>query len=264
MRPVHPSGHPACRGRNRSGGLGGQHLTSWCAHEEAPPTLQRAHARTRATGALRSHRGSGTLERPLLVYLFDPYCPWSYGYLPAVAHLLDVVDGAADLEVVNIGLHDGVTIADAAVPTQAVERSTGVEFGPGYQQALAQGDLRLSSRDAAAAVIGMTAAGPVRATEVLWAVHRAFFQDGRSLSSGATIRDAADGLGLDGAAIEVFARSARAAEMAEEDFVLARDLGARRGPSLLVSHGDRLCEFEGPGTTGAQLVEQFRSVLARP
>jgi putative protein-disulfide isomerase len=71
-------------------------------------------------------------------------------------------------------------------------------------------------------------------------------------------------LGLDGAAVEVFAGSARAAEMADEDFGLARDLGARRGPSLLVSHGDRLSELEGPGTTGDQLVEQFRSVLARP
>jgi protein-disulfide isomerase-like protein with CxxC motif len=221
----------------------------------------RSHSRT---GALRTHRGSGTLERPLLVYLFDAYCPWSYGYLPAVAHLLDQVGDEADLEVVSIGLHEGVTIAGAAVPTLAVERSTGVGFGPGYQEALAEGDLRLSSRDAAAAVIGMTAAGPGRATDVLWAVHRAFFWEGRSLSNGATVRDTANGLGLDGAAVEVFAASARAAEMAEEDFVLARDLGARRGPSLLISHGDRLCELEGPGTTGDQLVEQFRGVLARP
>jgi putative protein-disulfide isomerase len=52
--------------------------------------------------------------------------------------------------------------------------------------------------------------------------------------------------------------------MADEDFGIARDLGARRGPSLLISHGDRLCELEGPGTSGDQLVEQFRSVLARP
>jgi len=263
LRPVHPSPHAACRGRNRSGGGSGQHLTSWCAHEGASrsPAVLRSHSRY---GALRTHRGSGTLERPLLVYLFDAYCPWSYGFLPAVAHLLDEVGDDADLEVVNIGLHDDVAIADAAVPTQAVQRSTGVGFGPGYQEALAQGGLRLSSRDAAAAVIGMTAAEPGRTTDVLWATHRAFFWDGRSLSSGATVRDTANGLGLDGAAIEVFARSPRAAEMADEDFVLARDLGARRGPSLLVSHGDRLSELEGPGTTGAQLVEQFRSVLARP
>jgi putative protein-disulfide isomerase len=219
----------------------------------------RSHSRP---GGLRTHRGSGSLERPLLVYLFDPYCPWSYGYLPALAHLVHELGDSVDLEVVSTGLFHGESIAAAAAPLQAVRRATGARFGPGYELALANGVMRLDSRTAAAALIGMTTAAPGRDLEVLAAVQRAFFHDGRSLSDPGTVREVAEELGLDGPAIALFAVSPRAGELADEDFRLAHDLGARRGPSLLVSHGSHLSELEGPGTSGDQLVDQYRGVLA--
>ena len=51
-----------------------------------------------------------------MVYLFDPYCPWSYGYLPALAQLLGRVGSEVDLEVVNVGLYSDTPIADAPPP----------------------------------------------------------------------------------------------------------------------------------------------------
>lgn len=199
-----------------------------------------------------------------MVYLFDPYCPWSYGYLPALAQLLGRVGSEVDLEVVNVGLYSDTLIADAPPPMLAIQRCTGVGFGPRYRQALADGSMTLSSRDAAAAVVALLAAAPSRPIDVLWAVHRAFFWSGQSLSDPTTVARIALRLGLDAAAVELFAGSVKAAELADEDFSLARDLGARRGPTLLVSHGDQLSEFEGPGASGDHLLQQFRSVLARP
>lgn len=258
MRPAHAEPCRPCR--RRTTGPADHDLRGRCVHER----WRTGGVQERAAHGHARDRCAGTIDRPLLVYLFDPYCPWSYGYLPALTHLLDAVRDEADFEVVTIGLHDGTRIDQAPAPMRAVQRATGVGFGPGYRRALAQGEMQLRSRDAAAAVIGMTAADPGRVPDVLWAVHRAFFWAGRSLSDGPTVAQTAQRLGLDGAAIEVFASSPRAAQMAEEDFHLARDLGARRGPTLLVSHGDRLCELEGPGTSGQHLVEQFRGVLARP
>lgn len=241
-------------------------LSSWCAHDSrslhrgassAEPWRLRLGSAFRATGAV-AHQS----ERPLLVYLHDPYCPWSYGYLPSVRTLLGHIGHEVDLEVVNIGLFHGESVAAAATPMEAVRRSTGAKFGPGYELTLHDATLSLDSRLAAAAVIGLTSAAPRRELEVLEALQRAFFWDGRSLSDPSTVRDIADELGLDGPAVELFAGSSRAAELADEDIRLAHDLGARRGPMLLVSHGNQLDELEGPGTSGEQLLDEYQSVLA--
>lgn len=241
-------------------------LSSWCAHDSrslhrgassAEPWRLRLGSAFRATGAV-AHQS----ERPLLVYLHDPYCPWSYGYLPSVRTLLGHIGHEVDLEVVNIGLFHGESVAAAATPMEAVRRSTGAKFGPGYELTLHDATLSLDSRLAAAAVIGLTSAAPRRELEVLEALQRAFFWDGRSLSDPSTVRDIADELGLDGPAVELFAGSSRAAELADEDIRLAHDLGARRGPMLLVSHGHQLDELEGPGTSGEQLLDEYQSVLA--
>ena len=71
-------------------------------------------------------------------------------------------------------------------------------------------------------------------------------------------------LGLDGPAIEIFAGSPRARELATEDFELAHDLALGGGPLLLASRGEHVFEFDGPGATGDRLVDQFRTVLTRP
>lgn len=269
-----PDRHPSVRrlsnpphDRARSA-LGAHGLSSWCAHESRSldhrtGTTEPWRARL-GSAFRRTRQGARGPERPLLVYLHDPYCPWSYGYLPAVSELVDVLGHEVDLEVVSIGLFNGESVTAAASPMAAVRRATGATFGPGYELALADATLTLDSRAAAAAVIGLTSAAPSRELEVLAAAQRAFFWDGRSLSDPATARQVADDLGLDGPAVEVFAGSDRAAELADDDILLAHDLGARRGPMLLVSHGHHLAELEGPGTSGEQLVEQFRSVLARP
>lgn len=273
--PRHPSPrHPTERlterptDRHLHGVRSAASVSSWCAHES-----RSLEHRTGATAAWQTRLGSAfrrsaqstrTPQRPLLVYLHDPYCPWSYGYLPAVAELVGQVGSEVDLEVVNIGLFHGESVTAAATPMTAVRRATGATFGPGYELALVNATLTLDSRAAAAAVISLASAAPTRELEVLAATQRAFFWDGRSLSDPATVRAVADELGLDGPAVEVFAGSTRAAELADEDFTLARDLGARRGPMLLVSHGHHLSELEGPGTSGEQLVEQYQSALATP
>ena len=71
-------------------------------------------------------------------------------------------------------------------------------------------------------------------------------------------------LGLDGPAIEIFARSPRARELATEDFELAHDMDLGGGPVLLASRGEQVFEFDGPGATSDRLVDQFRTVLTRP
>ena len=203
--------------------------------------------------------------RPLLVYLFDPYCPWSYGYLPALSGLLDQVGSEADLEVVNIGLYHRTRIGSTAPPLLAVQRCTGVGFGPPYRPRARLGRDELASRDAAAAVIALVAADPGRVTQTLWAVHRALFWWGRSLSrSPGRPPGSRDGSASTRTPWSCSRGPSAPAPSPTRTSALARDLGARRGPTLLVSHGDQLCEFEGPGRRAASTCWSSSGACCRP
>ena len=241
MRPAHAEPCRSCR--RRTAGPADHDLRGRCLHER----WRTGGVQERAAHGHARDRCAGTIDRPLLVYLFDPYCPWSYGYLPALTHLLDAVRDEADVEVVTIGLHDGTRIDQAPAPMRAVQRATGVGFGPGYRRALSEGEMQLRSRDAAAAVIGMTAADPGRVPDVLWAVHRAFFWAGRSLSDGATVAQTAAATRARRCRDRGLRRPRRARRRWPRRTSTWRATSARRGPTLLVSHGDRLFEFEGPG-----------------
>ena len=154
MRPAHAEPWRSCR--RRTAGPADHDLRGRCLHER----WRTGGVQERAAHGHARDRCAGTIDRPLLVYLFDPYCPWSYGYLPALTHLLDAVRDEADVEVVTIGLHDGTRIDQAPAPMRAVQRATGVGFGPGYRRALSEGEMQLRSRDAAAATrSGVHAAG---------------------------------------------------------------------------------------------------------
>ena len=162
MRPAHAEPWRSCR--RRTAGPADHDLRGRCLHER----WRTGGVQERAAHGHARDRCAGTIDRPLLVYLFDPYCPWSYGYLPALTHLLDAVRDEADVEVVTIGLHDGTRIDQA--PARCRRCSAPPAWvRPRVPAGSAEGGMRLRSRDAAAAVIGMTAADPGRVPDVLWA-----------------------------------------------------------------------------------------------
>jgi DSBA-like thioredoxin domain-containing protein len=162
----------------------------------------------------------------LLVYVMDIYDPASWAYLPSVSAVLSAACTVVDVEVVQSG--------------------------------------RFATGSPAACLIALLAAGDLPVSTVLGAVQHQYFERGLPLDSPGVVGAIADDLGLDGPAIEIFARSPRARELASEDFALAHDLDLGGGPVLLASRGEQVFEFDGPGATGDRLVDQFRTVLTRP
>jgi putative protein-disulfide isomerase len=201
----------------------------------------------------------------MLVYVLDVYDPWSWAYLPSVAPVLEAARPLVDVELVNAGRYAGQPVSALAPHVEAVRKRTGTRFGKGFLQALDRGELTLDSTRAAACLIGLLAADERRHIgDVLWAVQRELFVHGRTIETPGVLARVAGELGLDGAALEVFATSDRAREMAHEDFGVAVDLAPDLGPLMLVSHGGTVFEFDCLGAGGDRLVDQFRSVLARP
>jgi hypothetical protein len=162
----------------------------------------------------------------LLVYVMDIYDPASWGYLPSVSAVLSAACSLVDVEVVQSG--------------------------------------RYAASSPAACLIALLAAGELPVSTVLGAVQHEYFVGGRPLDAPGVLGSIAAGLGLDGPAIELFAASERARELASEDFELAQDFDLGGGPLLIASRGEQIFEFDGPGATGDRLVDQFRTVLTRP
>jgi predicted DsbA family dithiol-disulfide isomerase len=156
----------------------------------------------------------------------DIYDPASWDYLPSVSAVLSAACSLVDVEVVQSG--------------------------------------RFATGSPAACLIALLAAAELPVSTVLGAVQHQYFVGGLPLDSPGVLGSIASDLGLDGPAIEIFARSARARELASEDFELAHDLDLGGGPLLLASRGEQVFEFDGPGATGDRLVDQFRTVLTRP
>lgn len=162
----------------------------------------------------------------LLVYVMDIYDPASWAYLPSVSAVLSAACSLVDVEVVQSG--------------------------------------RYAANAPAACLIALLAAGELPVSTVLGAVQHAYFVDGRPLDAPGVLESICAGLGLDGPAIELFAASQRARELAAEDFELAQDFDLGGGPLLIASRGEQIFEFDGPGATSDRLVDQFRTVLTRP
>lgn len=162
----------------------------------------------------------------LLVYVMDIYDPASYAYLPSVSAVLSAACSLVDVEVVQSG--------------------------------------RFAAGSPAACLIALLAAGDLPVSTVLGAVQHQYFVGGQPLDAPGVLGRIATDLGLDGPAIEIFAQSPRARELASEDFELAQDLDLGGGPLLLASRGEHVFEFDGPGATSDRLVDQFRTVLTRP
>ena len=243
-------------------------LASWCS-PHPPAALASTHV-----GAPRGRRPGRSPVRPsalapsdastLLLYVMDIYDPWSYAYLPSVSAVLRAACPLVGVEVVHSNRYAAQPTSVLAAAVTEARLCSDAEFGPAFLTSLESGALSLDVEGAAAAMIALLAGGVLPVSTVLGAVQHEFFVNGRPLEAPGVLGGVAGRLGLDAPAIEVFAASARARELAREDFAVARELDIDGGPLLLASRGDRLFEFDGLGATGERLVDQFRSVLAKP
>ncbi|MCO6003869.1 DsbA family protein [Actinoallomurus purpureus] len=173
-------------------------------------------------------------------------------------------DGNADrieLRVLSGGLFSGPrALPVAAYPhipaaDQRIAIATGVAFGDGYQQVLAEGTAVMDSTDAATGLVALRRQAPGRTLELAGALQRAWYVDGRSLSDVDVHRSIAAGHGLDADAVaEAFLDPATRTE-AEGEFRELRRLGVDAYPTLLLHTPTGTHRLGGPVSSALQLTE---------
>lgn len=128
-----------------------------------------------------------------LIYVFDAYCGWSYGFARTMA---DVAHRHPDLpvEVVSGGLFLGgrrVPIRQFGYVQGAnaeITRRTGAPFGESYERLIADGEFVMDSEAAACGMAALREVGPDRAVRLAALLQEAFYLDGLSLSEVSTYR----------------------------------------------------------------------------
>jgi putative protein-disulfide isomerase len=200
-----------------------------------------------------------------LVYVFDAYCGWSYGFSRT---LLEVAARHPELpvEVVSGGLFTGgrrVPIREFGYVQGAnakISELTGAEFGEAYERLIADGSFVMDSEDAARGMAALRQAAPARVAELATALQSAFYASGQSLSSPQTYRTLAQAAGLDADAVAAAFTAPGPQAAAEADFRRAAELGVSAYPTLLAINGERAATLATGHATAAQ-VEQRLAAL---
>jgi putative protein-disulfide isomerase len=204
---------------------------------------------------------------PRVVYVFDAYCGWCYGFDPAVLAFWEANRERVPFDVVSGGLFTGArrpTLGSLGFIREAnrrVSRLTCVTFGPAFDALLDDGRLVLDSEGAAAGFAALRAEAPDRAVPLAAALQRRFYVDGESLSHPRTVAAVARAHGLDADRAVAFMTGDDGRRAAAEDFAFARSLGATSFPSLLVLAGDRGVQLPAVGTTPEALGRHLDEAL---
>ncbi|MFE7843236.1 DsbA family protein [Streptomyces sp. NPDC057474] len=200
-----------------------------------------------------------------LVYVFDAYCGWSYGFAPTLAELVRRHPGL-DVEVVSGGLFTGsrrVPVREFGYVQGAnakISELTGVSFGAGYTRLIADGSFVMDSEAAARGVAALRQAAPHRIVELTAALQSAFYADGMSLSDPATYRAVAEAAGLDPDGVADAFAAPGSATVAKADFERTAALGVDSFPTLLAIQAGRTVAV-AVGHATADEVEQRMDAL---
>ncbi len=206
-------------------------------------------------------------ENNELIYIWDAYCGWCYGFSSTLGKL-HANHPELPLSVWSGGLFTG----DNAQPIGAfphiasanarISELTGAEFGPAYGKLLKQGDAVMDSEAAAAGFTALRKLAPERSAELASAMQRAFYQDGKSLSEPDTYRGIAEQFDLDAEAVAALMNAPETAASVRNEFIRVSRLGVQGYPTLLLRKGDSLYQLGGGSTTLEVLEERLAGVLA--
>ncbi|NQE49808.1 DsbA family protein [Herbaspirillum rubrisubalbicans] len=185
----------------------------------------------------------------VLHYIHDPLCGWCYGAAPLVA---------AARAILPVQAHGGGMMAgrnrrrvdaqlrDYVMPhDHRITQMTGQTFGENYFNGLLKDtDAVFDSAPPIAAVLAVTALKDEAAgLDMLAAIQRAHYQQGRRISEPATLTELAQALEIDGATFAAELQRVEQEELAqhiEASRELLNYVGGRGFPTFVLQQGDTL------------------------
>lgn len=185
-----------------------------------------------------------------LIYAWDAYCGWCYGFSKTIRSLHEN-HPELPLTVLSGGLFIGNrTLSIGSFPhipeaNKRISQLTGVKFGPAYEELLSEGSFVLDSERAAIGFNALLSLAPDRAIYLASAMQHAFYYEGMSLSDPGTFYKIAMANNIDPDAVLKLLVDPAAVRAARADFAKVRQLGINSFPSLLLRNGNKLISLGG-------------------
>ena len=211
--------------------------------------------------------------KPLLIYCYDAYCGWCFGFSNTIKKIAVDFKDKLDTEVLSGGMimpekpvHIKVSADYIAKAYPVVEETTGVKFGQDFLWHILNpddSDWYPNSEKPAIALCIFKEYYPERAVEFAADLQYALHVEGRDLTDNEAYRHLLEKYGINDEAFYQKLSSKDYEEMAHYEFSLVKQLKVEGYPSVLIQTGDSSFHLVARGYTDYDtLKERIDKVLS--
>ena len=182
--------------------------------------------------------------KPLLIYCYDAYCGWCYGFSKVISQVTEEYNASLDFEVLSGGMilpekpvHISATAGYIAKAYLTVEKATGVVFGPDYLWHIhhpEDSDWFPNSEKPAIALCVLKEKMPDQQVPIAAALQYALHFEGRDLTDDEAYRALLEKFKMDATAFYRDLHSEVYKQKAYDEFHLVKQLQVTGYPTVLL------------------------------
>lgn len=180
------------------------------------------------------------MEKAKLIYVYDAYCGWCYGFGPVVKALAEKYQDTLEVDVLSGGMVTGERVHPIAYMAGYImktiprlEQMTGVRFGEPYIALLQEGTYQADSLLPGIALTVFRQWLPQKALAFTSAMQTAFYLEARALNAMETYRQLACEFGLDGHAFTEAMQTEENLRATQQEFRGVQQMGVSGFPFLM-------------------------------
>jgi len=213
------------------------------------------------------------MEKPMLIYCYDAYCGWCYGFSPVMQKVAEAFKDKLDIEV----LSGGMILPEKPVPIsktagyianayKGVEEMTGIKFGQDYLWHIFnadESDWYPNSEKPAIALCIFRDYYPEKVVEFAAELQYALHYEGRDLTDDEAYRHLLEKYSIQPEVFYESLHSDEYKEQAYEEFGIVQQFQVTGFPTVLVQTGDSKFHMIVRGYTDeATFTQRLNDVLS--
>ena len=213
------------------------------------------------------------MNKPLLIYCYDAYCGWCYGFSDVITNVAHRFKDQLDFEVLSGGMilpekpvHIKVSADFIAKAYKGVEATTGKKFGSDYLWHILNAedsDWYPNSEKPAIAMCIFKDYYPNRQIEFASDLQYSLHYEGRDLTDNEAYRHLLEKYGINDEAFYQKLESEEYKDLAHYEFSLVKQLQVDGYPSVFIQTKESSFQMVARGFTEEEiLVERINKVLA--
>lgn len=199
------------------------------------------------------------MDKPLLIYCYDAYCGWCYGFSPVISAIADAYKDKLEVEVLSGGMilpekpvHIRVSAGYILNAYQQVEELTGIKFGEDYLWHIRnpeESDWYPNSEKPAIALCIFKEYYPERAVEFASDLQYSLQYEGRDLTDNEAYRHLLEKYSIQPEVFYEKLASEAYRDMAYYEFSLVKQLHVNGYPTVFIQTGETKFHMVARGYT---------------